>query len=97
MDNKKFQIVNCMEKAVFDHLDNIINENKTICKCEKCRMDVAVLTLNTLKSHYVLTLKGGTFTRLKLYETQSEADIIFALTKAIEKVEGNPQHEELLS
>ena len=53
MDNKKFQIVNCMEKAVFDHLDNIINENKTICKCEKCRMDVAVLALNTLKPHYV--------------------------------------------
>ena len=32
MDNKKFQIINCMEKAVFDHLHNIINENKTICK-----------------------------------------------------------------
>jgi competence protein ComFB len=39
------EINNIMEEFVLKHLDKMMNSDENICKCEKCRMDVAMLAL----------------------------------------------------
>jgi hypothetical protein len=36
------EIKNIMEEFVFNHLDKMMSSDDNICKCEKCRMDVAL-------------------------------------------------------
>lgn len=86
------KIKNCMEDFVFQHLDDFLEQNQNVCKCEQCKTDIAVLALNSLKPCYVTTEKGDLYTRLELYETENEVDIFIALGKAIDIVEANPRH-----
>lgn len=86
------ELRNCMEKFVFDRLDDIVAKDPTICKCEICRTDIAVLALNSLKPYYVSTDKGDTYTRLQLYEKDNEIDIVCAIAKAIRIVNARPRH-----
>jgi len=86
------EINNIMEEFVFKHLDKMMNSDENICKCEKCRMDVAMLALNNLNPHYVSTDKGNIYTNISLYEKSNEIDIMCALGRAIKIVGDNPQH-----
>jgi competence protein ComFB len=81
-----------MDKFVFKHLDKMMNSDDSICKCEKCRMDVAMLALNNFKPHYVSTDQGIIYTSISLYEKNNEIDIMCALGRAIKIVGDNPQH-----
>jgi competence protein ComFB len=81
-----------MDKFVFEHLDKMMNSDDSICKCEKCRMDVAMLALNNFKPHYVSTDQGIIYTSISLYEKNNEIDIMCALGRAIKIVGDNPQH-----
>lgn len=92
--NKPLKIKNCMEDFVFSHLDEIISRDNTICRCDRCRTDIALLALNRLKPYYVSTEKGDTYTRLALYEKNSEVDILCALAYAISIVSVNPNHDQ---
>jgi len=82
---------NYMEDIVSNNLE-IIMEREEMCKCEKCRLDVMALALNRLPPKYVVTQKGGIYTRLKELELQFKADVIREIVKAIEVVKRNPQH-----
>lgn len=84
---------NCMEQFVFERIDDIVSKDLHICKCDKCRMDIALLSLNSLKPYYVSTEKGDTYTRLELYEKKNEIDILCAIAKAIAIVSANPRHD----
>lgn len=86
------KINNIMEEFVFKHLDKMMNSDENIYKCEKCRMDVAMLALNNLNPHYVSTDKGNIYTNISLYEKSNEIDIMCALGRAIKIVGDNPQH-----
>lgn len=83
---------NIMEEFVFKHLNKMMNSDEKICKCEKCRMDVAMLALNNLKPHYVSTDKGNIYTNISLYEKSNEIDIMCALGRAIKIIGDNPRH-----
>lgn len=87
-------IKNCMEQFVFEKIERILPEQHNICKCEKCKTDIALLALNKLKPHYVSTDRGDTFTRLALYQKNNEIDILCAIAEAITIVEANPRHDE---
>ncbi|OQX80774.1 MAG: competence protein ComFB [Candidatus Omnitrophica bacterium 4484_70.1] len=82
---------NYMEDIVSNNLE-IIMEREEMCKCEKCRLDVMALALNRLPPKYVVTHKGGIYTRLEELELQFRADVIKEIVKAIEVVKKNPQH-----
>ncbi|MBP2630706.1 MAG: Late competence development protein ComFB [Firmicutes bacterium] len=88
------EIRNVMEEFVFKHLDKIVNSDDTICRCDKCRIDVAMLALNNLKPHYVSTDKGSIYTNFALYEKNNEVDIMCAIGRAVKIVGDNPRHDE---
>jgi competence protein ComFB len=91
---KSMEVKNVMEEFVFKHLDKMINSDDKICKCEKCRIDVAMLALNNLKPHYVATDKGNIYTNISLYDKNNEVDILCAIGRSIKIVGNNPRHTE---
>jgi competence protein ComFB len=88
------ELKNYMEDLVFQRLDQVIKVNAKICKCEKCRYDIAALALNFLPSRYIVSNKGETYTRVKELEQQFNVDIIAAITHAIQIVHSQPRHGE---
>lgn len=87
------ELKNYMEDLVFQRLDHLIGADSKVCKCEKCRYDVAALALNFLPPRYVVTDKGETYARVKSLEQQFNVDIITAITHAIKIVSSQPHHD----
>jgi len=85
---------NYMEDAVFQVLDGILASRPELCKCERCRLDIAALTLNSLMPRYVVTDKGEIYAKTQQLHHQFEADVIPVILKAIESVAANPRHSE---
>lgn len=88
------ELKNCMEDLVMQRLDNVINANVKVCKCQKCRYDIAALALNFLPTRYVVTSMGETYSKLKSLDQQFHVDIVSAITQAIIIVLNNPHHDE---
>ncbi|MCX7780940.1 MAG: late competence development ComFB family protein [Negativicutes bacterium] len=86
------QLKNFMEELVWEQLDKILSTKDDICKCEKCRYDIAALTLNTLPPRYFVTDIGETLTRVKSLEQQFATDVVAALVNAIIIVKSRPHH-----
>ena len=86
------QIQNYMEDVVQDELELLLDERDNICKCQKCKLDMMVWTLNRLPPKYVITNKGRLYTKLKEQEIQFRADVVKELTKAISYIGAHPQH-----
>ncbi len=85
---------NYMENAVFNVLNDVLKKRDDICKCEKCRMDIAAISLNNLPARYVVTEKGELYTKVNEMEVQFEADIIKEIVKAINIVSRTQKHNE---
>jgi Late competence development protein ComFB. len=83
---------NYMEDVVLNAIDDILKDIN-MCKCEKCRMDVAAKALNDLPPQYVVTEKGEAYSKIKQLQTQFEVDVIAAITKAAILVKRNPRHD----
>lgn len=86
------EIHNYLEDVVNDELEELLSETEDICKCQKCKLDIKVWTLNRLPPKYVITDKGRLFTKLKEQDVQFRADVVRELTKAILHISRNPQH-----
>ncbi|MEG6585548.1 late competence development ComFB family protein [Dendrosporobacter sp. 1207_IL3150] len=86
------QLKNYMEDLVFEQLDRVINSHQGVCKCEKCKYDIAALALNYLPPRYVVSDRGETYTRIKSLEQQFLVDIMSSITLAITIVNGRPKH-----
>ena len=85
------ELANAMEGIVFSYLDSML-EKAEVCDCEQCRLDVAALTLNSLKPHYVVTAKGALFARITQMSNQSQLDVMAAIMQAVNTVKENPRH-----
>ena len=86
------KIQNYMEDVVQDELEILLSERENICKCQKCKYDMMVMTLNRLPPQYVITNRGRLYTKLTEQEAQFKADVVKELTKSILKVSRNQQH-----
>lgn len=86
------QLRNIMEDAVMQYVDHWL-PSSDICRCEACRLDIMALMLNNLPAYYVVTDAGALFARLHEFDLQYKADIMVAMTDAVEKVRNNPRHE----
>lgn len=86
-------LVNLMEKEVVHTLGKILDQMDDLCKCEKCRMDMAAIALNNLKPNYVVTEKGELYSKINQMNYQFNTDVVAALTSAIELVKNNPKHD----
>lgn len=85
---------NYMEDAVFQVLNSVLATRPDVCKCERCRLDIAALTLNQLSPKYVVTEEGEIYAKTQKLHHQFEADVIPAILSAMEKVAKNPRHQE---
>lgn len=88
------QLKNFMEELVFQQLDGIIEKQQDVCRCERCRLDIAALALNYLSPRYIVTQQGETYTRIQTLEQQFKVDVISALIKAIVIVQASPRHHD---
>jgi len=85
---------NYMEVVVEQKLDEVLSEYPDCCKCDTCKLDIAVLALNNLKPKYISTDKGQLFARIQGMDSQSEIEVIHQIAAAAEKVSQNPHHEK---
>jgi competence protein ComFB len=84
-----------MEEVVGDELELLLGEKDDLCTCQKCRYDMMVWALNRLTPQYVVTDRGRLYTKLSEQETQFKADVVKVLTRAIQHVAKNPQHDNV--
>lgn len=85
-------VTNYMEIWVREYMDELL-EQSSCCSCERCKRDIFALALNNLKPYYVTTDKGRVMAKLANAENQFETDIFIEMTKAINKVQENPNHD----
>ncbi len=88
------EMQNYMEILMWQRLDDILDAHPGICRCEKCRYDIAALAMNFLPPRYVVTDRGQIYTKIKALEQQFTIDIVSAITHAVKVVSSTPQHQE---
>lgn len=86
------ELYNYMEDVVKSALEELFSQKKDICKCDKCKFDIAAMALNKLHPKYVVTEKGRVYTKLSELGLQSKTDILKELVKAMNIVQKKPQH-----
>ena len=84
-------VINCMEIWVEEYMEALLKKSDR-CKCDKCKRDIYTLSLNNLKPYYVSTPLGKIMAKIESTKQQVETDIIVQVTKAINQVNINPNH-----
>ena len=88
-----YHLKNYSEDEVTKLLDTILMKYDDICKCEKCKLDIKALALNSLSTKYTVSEQGELYTSaLAEVNKQQTIDVTMAITKAIEIVSANPKH-----
>jgi len=80
--------VNAMEEYVLRHIDSVMQRFK-LCKCDRCRRDVALYALNNLPPKYVEARAGAISDAVN---EVSQGVIMDVLVKAAIYVRSNPNH-----
>lgn len=86
------EMQNYMEILMWQRLDDVLNAHPGVCRCEKCRYDIAALAMNFLPPRYVVTDQGQIYTKIKALEQQFTIDIVTAITHAVKVVSSTPHH-----
>ena len=86
-------VKNVMEEIVWENIGRVLREVPDVCRCQKCRNDIAAYALNHLKPLYATTHKGEIISKASTLETQQYLDVIAALTMAVKQVGKNPRHD----
>ncbi len=88
-----YKLKNYSETEVTRLLSEILKGYDNICKCEKCRLDITALALNSISTRYIVSEQGEIYTKaLAEVGKQEKIDVTTAITKAIEIVSTNPKH-----
>ena len=88
-----YKLKNYMEDLVSKRTDGIL-KSMDVCKCDKCRLDIIALALNSLPSKYVVSAKGELYAKVSELEQQFDIDVETAIIKAAFLVNENPRHNE---
>lgn len=89
------QLHNHTEDVVIHAMESILEDKKfsNVCKCDQCLLDMASYALNRLPAKYTATQKGNIITKLDEFEQQLNVDVISTVTKAINLVSRDPNHD----
>jgi len=88
-----YSLKNFSETEVSNRLSTILKGYDNICKCEKCKLDIEALALNSLSTKYTVSEQGEIYTSaLAEVNKQEIIDVTTAIIKAIEIVSANPRH-----
>ncbi|QSQ09395.1 hypothetical protein H0A61_01758 [Koleobacter methoxysyntrophicus] len=88
------ELKNYMEDLVLMKIDEVLKDQK-VCRCERCRMDIAAIALNNLPPKYYVTRRGEVYSRATSFNVQFEADVVAAILKAVKQVSGRPHHDRI--
>ncbi|MDD3438559.1 MAG: late competence development ComFB family protein [Clostridiaceae bacterium] len=88
-----YKLKNYMEDLVIKRTDEIL-KSMDVCKCDKCKLDIIALALNSLPSKYVVSAKGELYAKVSELEQQFDIDVGTAIIKAAFLVNENPRHNE---
>lgn len=86
------KVYNYMEDIVSDEMEKLLADTKDVCKCQKCRLDMAAWALNRLPPQYIVTEKGRVYTKINEQNIQFQVDVMREVTKAILNISRNPKH-----
>lgn len=88
-------LTNVMEHLVLETIDEVFNSGITgdACHCERCRLDIAAIVLNSLPPTYVVTYEGEIKKRSYGLVIQYKADIVREITKALQTVAAHVHHD----
>lgn len=92
-EQSQLKLKNYMENIVFLLMDELI-QDRDICKCKHCRLDIAAIALNNLPAKYIVTTEGEVYAKIDLLSRQFRTDVIIQLLDAIEIVSKNPHHKK---
>lgn len=86
-------IRNINEELVIEIMENTLNNDETICRCQMCIEDIYALSLNSLPSLYVQsTFKENTFRGYDLTKILDRNKVEAAVLNAVKKVSKKPYH-----
>lgn len=83
---------NYMEEVVLRKLDDVLAKYPDACKCDQCKLDIAILALNHLPPKYISSEKGSIYAKLEGMSLSYEIEVIEQIAKAVEIVSKNPRH-----
>ncbi|NOZ68179.1 MAG: late competence development ComFB family protein [Deferribacteres bacterium] len=87
------EINNINEELVIELMEEILNEDKSICRCHLCIEDIYALSLNNLPPLYVQsTFKDTTSQDNDLTRVLDREKVEKAVREATNKVNSNPYH-----
>lgn len=86
------EVINIMEKMVWDNLDGVVKQTPEVCDCERCRADMVAYALNHIKPKYVATEKGQVYARAGYLDNAVRVSLIAALAEAVRVVSEHPRH-----
>lgn len=87
--DNKVVLYNLTEKLVLEKLDKVL-DSMNCCKCDRCKMDMIALSLNSLEPHYVVKSSGTLKSRDIEQELSQKATA--AVLKAALSVRKKPRH-----
>ncbi len=88
------KIINVVESMVWEAMDSVLEQKPGVCRCEKCRADIAAYTLNQLNPRYAASKLGEILIKTGSLDSDMNVAILVALTEAVEIVSANPRHEK---
>ena len=88
-----YQLENCMDILVEQMFDQA-TKNMDICRCEKCKLDIMALALNSLQPRYSVTRQGAVYVKLNILEQQFSTDVLSAIVKGAMTVQESQHHEK---
>ena len=82
---------NVTEMLVARSYDELLPTVPEFCRCEVCRDDVLVYSLNRLPPHYTSTLKGEVVSKLEMDAGQGSIDVTVVLLEGMQRVAASPR------
>ena len=90
----KVKIINVVESMVWEAMDSVLEQKPGVCRCEKCRADIAAYALNQLDPRYAASKLGEILIKTGSLDSDMHVAILVALTEAVEVVSTNPRHKK---
>ena len=85
-------LVNEAERLVIEEMTRQLPQDKDLCTCEECVLDIAAFALNQVRPRYRSSLLGSIYAKqndASAYARQVEK----AVGEAIRRVKANPAHD----
>lgn len=81
------------ERIVLQYLEEAINADESVCRCEDCVLDMAAYALNHAPVSYRISLLGKLYAKAREVDQDYTKKIKKAVNNAVTKIKANPAHD----